>query len=93
VPNTFVTYPELAAYGIPYSRKHLIDLQKTGNFPKAVQLSARRIAWRIRDIEEWVSSRPVARAARAPADVTTDAGSALPRFTRGPRASVSETVE
>jgi predicted DNA-binding transcriptional regulator AlpA len=57
VPNTFVTYPELAAYGIPYSRKHLIDLQKTGNFPKAVQLSARRIAWRIRDIEEWVSSR------------------------------------
>jgi predicted DNA-binding transcriptional regulator AlpA len=77
VSNTFITYPELATYGIPYSRKHLIDLQKTGNFPRAVQLSARRIAWRIRDIEEWVSSRPVARAV-----AVGDAGGAGPHLTR-----------
>ena len=66
----FVTYSELPEYGIPhYSRKHLLDLQRRNLFPKAVQLSANRIGWRLGEIEAWVASRPIARSVREPADV------------------------
>jgi predicted DNA-binding transcriptional regulator AlpA len=91
--SRFVTYPELVNFGIPYSRKHLLDLQKRGDFPRALQLSPNRIAWDADQIQEWVSSRPVALAVREPAQRDDDAGSeALPRFTRGPRAGDSVTV-
>jgi predicted DNA-binding transcriptional regulator AlpA len=71
VPTTrFVSYPELPDYGVPaFSRKHLLDLQKQGKFPKARQLSANRIAWLEDEICAWVASRPLARSvAEAPAD-------------------------
>jgi hypothetical protein len=56
----YVTYPELPDFGVPkYSRKHLIDLQRRGQFPKARQLSPNRIAWDLNEIERWLVSRPV----------------------------------
>jgi predicted DNA-binding transcriptional regulator AlpA len=61
--ETFVAYPQLANYGVPrYSRKHLLDLQRRGQFPRAVQLSPNRIAWRASELAQWCASRPVARA-------------------------------
>ncbi len=58
----FVTYPELPNYGIPkYSRKHLLDLMKRGQFPPAVQLSPNRVAWRASALREWAATRPIAR--------------------------------
>ena len=57
----FVTYPELSSYGVPnYSRKHLIDLQRLGRFPRARQLTPNRIAWDEADILDWLENRPVA---------------------------------
>ena len=39
----FATYFELPEHGVPkYSRKHLIDLQRRGQFPKARQISPNR---------------------------------------------------
>jgi predicted DNA-binding transcriptional regulator AlpA len=69
-PKRFVTYPQLPDYGVPaYSRKHLLDLQRRGLFPKALQLSPNRIGWDEDSIRIWVASRPVARAvAEAQAD-------------------------
>jgi predicted DNA-binding transcriptional regulator AlpA len=66
----FVKYPELPDYGIPkYSRKHLLDMQRRGQFPRAVQLSPNRIGWRASELARWVASRPTARAvAEEPAD-------------------------
>lgn len=58
--NRFVTYDELKDYGVPYSRKHLLDLQRRHEFPTAVQLSAHRIAWPLAAIEEWLANRPYA---------------------------------
>jgi predicted DNA-binding transcriptional regulator AlpA len=68
--EVFVTYPELPNYGIPqYSRKHLLDLQRRNQFPRAVQLSPNRVAWRASELARWVASRPTARAvAEEPAD-------------------------
>jgi predicted DNA-binding transcriptional regulator AlpA len=74
VPITkFVTYPELPQYGVPkYSRKHLLDLQRRDQFPRALQLTPNRIGWSEISIQDWVASRPVARAvAEAPADAAS----------------------
>jgi prophage regulatory protein len=70
MPSTrFIPYPELADYGVPYSRKHLLDLQRLGLFPKAIQSGANRVAWIEADVLQWVASRPVARSVQTePAD-------------------------
>jgi predicted DNA-binding transcriptional regulator AlpA len=58
----FITYPELPDHGVPaFTRKHLIDMQRRGQFPRARQLSPNRIAWLADEITEWVASRPVAK--------------------------------
>jgi predicted DNA-binding transcriptional regulator AlpA len=65
--EVFVTYPELQNHGVPeYSRKHLLDMQRRGQFPRAVQLSPNRVAWRLSEINRWFASRPVATAAARP---------------------------
>jgi len=61
-----VTYPELSGYGIKYTRKHLIDLQRDGLFPAARQISANRIAWEEDSILPFLASRPVATSAVRP---------------------------
>ena len=75
----FVTYPELPDYGVPrYSRKHLLDLQRRGQFPRALQLTPNRIGWDIDAIQHWVASRPPARSVRE--------DDPSPSLRRGPRA-------
>jgi predicted DNA-binding transcriptional regulator AlpA len=59
----YVTYPELRPLGIPYSRKHLLDLMRRRLFPPAYQLSVNRVAWRYDEIIAYRESRPIARAA------------------------------
>ncbi|MFO1247296.1 MAG: AlpA family phage regulatory protein [Alphaproteobacteria bacterium] len=44
--------------GIPYSRDHLRRLTNSGKFPRPMQLSESRIAWRETDIDEWLNNRP-----------------------------------
>jgi predicted DNA-binding transcriptional regulator AlpA len=66
VTKRFVVYQELTDFGVPqYSRKHLIDLQRRGQFPRAYQLSPNRVAWLEEDIKAWLASRPFARSAIA----------------------------
>jgi hypothetical protein len=69
-PNdVFVTYFELPQYGIPkFTRKHLLDLQKRNQFPKAIELSPNRIAWKLSELLAWRASRPVARSVREAGD-------------------------
>lgn len=42
------------------SRSMLYELIKSGAFPPAVRVGARRVGWRQRDIMEWLASRPPA---------------------------------
>jgi predicted DNA-binding transcriptional regulator AlpA len=64
-PLRYLTYPELRQFGITYSRKHLIDLQRAGLFPQARQLSANRVGWVQSEIVNFLKNRPVSRAALA----------------------------
>jgi predicted DNA-binding transcriptional regulator AlpA len=65
LPNCpFVIYDELREFGIPFSRKHILDLMRRSQFPAARQISANRVAWVRAEIEAYVITRPIARAAQ-----------------------------
>jgi prophage regulatory protein len=40
-----------------YSRASIYRLMNSGDFPAAVKLGARAIAWRSTDIDAWIASR------------------------------------
>ena len=42
---------------IPYSRQHVWRLEQKGLFPKRRRLSANRVAWSAREIQEFLDSR------------------------------------
>jgi len=59
-PQRFLSAKDLIERGIPYSRVQLWRLIKAGEFPRPVQLSKQRSAWREADIDDWMAARPLA---------------------------------
>jgi predicted DNA-binding transcriptional regulator AlpA len=55
-PRLLLTYDELKALGIPYSRMTLWRRMRDGTFPAAVRLGGNRICWRRCEIEAWIES-------------------------------------
>ncbi len=43
--------------GIPYSPQHIARLEAAGKFPKRVQLGQNRVAWLLKEVEEWLNER------------------------------------
>lgn len=42
------------------SRSRLYELQARGEFPRAVRIADRAVAWKEADIAAWIESRPLA---------------------------------
>jgi prophage regulatory protein len=42
---------------IPLSRATVWALRRRGRFPRAIQISPNRIAWREGDLDDWIKSR------------------------------------
>ncbi len=51
-----VTQKELRVL-VPYTPQHISRLEKSGKFPRRMQLGQNRIGWRLMDIEAWVNAR------------------------------------
>lgn len=64
----FFYFPELAQNGVPFCRVHLGRLERAGEFPKRIRLSANRVAWLRDEIEEWKRRRIAARSCSASVD-------------------------
>ncbi len=45
----------MAAVGV--GRSTVYDMQRRGDFPRAIRLGARAVGWRRADIEQWIASR------------------------------------
>lgn len=43
---------------IGLSRTTIWRLERKGKFPKLIALSERRVGWKLKDIEGWLSTRP-----------------------------------
>jgi prophage regulatory protein len=57
-PPRFLSAEDLKERGIPFSRVQLWRLMKAGKFPRPVQISEQRNAWREEDIDHWMATRP-----------------------------------
>ena len=53
---------------IPFTRQHILRLEKAGKFPRRIQIGARRVGWLYTEIETWV----VAKANGRPTEVLAD---------------------
>ena len=40
-----------------FSRVHILNLEKSGKFPKRLQLGPNRVGWRLEDVLEWLAKR------------------------------------
>ena len=57
-PKQVVSKKELRTVcGIPYSPQHIARLEAAGKFPKRIQLGQNRVAWLLKEIEEWLDER------------------------------------
>lgn len=39
---------------VPLSRRTILDMEKRGEFPKRFVLTARRVAWDLAEVEQWM---------------------------------------
>jgi prophage regulatory protein len=63
-----ISFNELAALGVPYSRCHLDRLQKAGLFPKKIKLRPGvqgTTRYRLDEVEAWLKKRCAERDAEA----------------------------
>ncbi|MEZ2417667.1 helix-turn-helix transcriptional regulator [Luteibacter sp. RCC_6_2] len=57
-----VTFPALKRdYGIPFSRWHILDLERRGEFPRRFMLSSRTCAWLHGELVEYLNKRIASR--------------------------------
>ena len=57
IDRLLVSKKELKALGIPYSPQHIARLEKSGLFPKRVQLGQCRVAWVYAEVCDWINER------------------------------------
>jgi prophage regulatory protein len=63
IPNAgtpLITWRELRDL-VPYTRQHVLRLEKKGKFPRRVHVGDARIAWVRNEVERWMASRVEAR--------------------------------
>jgi len=58
----FLRFPDLAAFGITFSRMHIDRLEKAGRFPRRVHLGGNTVAWLESEVGAWQQSKIAARA-------------------------------
>lgn len=61
--------PQLITVGelltiVPFSRQHLLRLEKRGRFPRRIRLGANRVAWLKSEVLAWIDERVAERDAR-----------------------------
>lgn len=42
---------------VPYTPQHIYRLERDGKFPKRIRIGARRVGWRLAEIEAWLNER------------------------------------
>ena len=42
---------------VPFTRQHVLRLEKAGKFPRRIQIGARRVGWLYAEIESWVTAK------------------------------------
>jgi prophage regulatory protein len=59
-----LTYKDLKAIGISFSREHLWRLEAANKFPRRIYLSPQKVAWFEDEILAWLQARAAERSTR-----------------------------
>jgi len=59
-----LSYNDLKAIGISFSREHLRRLEAAGKFPRRIYLSEQKIAWFEDEVLAWLEARAAERSTR-----------------------------
>jgi prophage regulatory protein len=46
---------------VPYTRQHVLKLEKAGRFPRRLIIGPNRVGWLLSEIEGWIAARIVER--------------------------------
>ena len=49
---------------VPYTRQHVLKLEKAGKFPKRLAVGENRVGWLLSEVEDWINERVADRDAR-----------------------------
>lgn len=49
---------------VPFSRQHILRLEKKGRFPRRLRLGDNRVAWLRAEIEQWINAKVAEREER-----------------------------
>jgi prophage regulatory protein len=60
-----LTFADLKARGIPWTRMHIGRLEAAGKFPQHIDLAANSIAWFEDEIDDFLEGKAAARVKRA----------------------------
>jgi prophage regulatory protein len=60
-PVKLISFAQLTALGITFSRRHLKRLEDERKFPRRVALGENKIGWVVTEIDEWLAPRLAAR--------------------------------
>ncbi len=53
---------------IPFTRQHILRLEKAGKFPRRIRIGTKRVGWLYSEIEVWITGRAALRYSEAPAE-------------------------
>lgn len=59
--SKYISREALRSIGINYSNTHLLRLERAGQFPSRIYLSAGKVVWPLAEIDEWIIERDIAR--------------------------------
>jgi len=45
---------------VPLSERTILDMEKRGEFPRRFAITARLVAWDLREVEQWIEERKTA---------------------------------
>jgi predicted DNA-binding transcriptional regulator AlpA len=45
---------------VPLSERTILDMEKRGEFPRRFAITARLVAWDLREVEQWIEERKAA---------------------------------
>jgi prophage regulatory protein len=63
--QNLISYRELKARGVPYSKPHLWRLERAGKFPKRVPIGPARYGYIVSEIDDYIAALVAARDAGA----------------------------
>jgi predicted DNA-binding transcriptional regulator AlpA len=60
----YLNYKDLLAFGIRFSREHLLRLEAASKFPKRIYLSSQKVVWLSDEVVAWRLEREAERDTR-----------------------------